>query len=273
MGSVRDQKGTDITSRFVYQTFGSVPASARIEAENLMESLTDIAPRPVIFARLKVHHDEDRTPDQHSVVEATMDVSGEVLRAEAAAATATEAMRIVGNRMERRIQRVAERRQKAEQRPPSTPRGSWRSGDLPTGRPSFYDRPPEERSLVRQKTYSSDQISISEAIFDLEALDYRFFLFTDESDGKPSIVYEDAAGGVAVRKIDGSPPDRANVLLDVRVNETPAPTITVTEAVSRLNMSDMPFVYFQDSDNDLASVLYRRYDGHYGLIVPSNTGL
>lgn len=263
--------GTDITSGIVYQTFGPVPTSARAEADAMMAAIASITPRPVLFAKVKVNKDEERDPDQQFVVQATVDVSGVVLRAQAAAGTATDALRVVGDRMERRVHRLAERRQKAEKRPPSTPRGTWRSGDLPTERPDFYDRPPEERAVVRRKTYSpSDRISVSEALFDMEVLDYRFFLFTDESDGMATIVYEDdERGGVAIRKMDGSRPDESALPPDLRVNETPAPTITVDEAVTRLNMSDMPFVYFRDSEQGQPGVLYRRYDGHYGLIVPS----
>lgn len=272
MGDSRDQISSDITSSIVYQTVGSVPASARAEAETMMAALADLAPRPVLFSKVKVHNDEGRDPDQRSVVQATMDVSGVILRAQAAGSTAVQALRILGNRMERRVNQLAERRQKAEKRPPATPRGTWRSGDLPTGRPEVYDRPPEERTLVRRKTYSpAERISVSEALFDLDVLDYRFFLFTDESDDKASIVYEDDTAGVAMQKVDGSRPDETTIRPDLRVNETPAPTISVDEAISRLDMSDLPFVYFKDADHQRASVVYRRYDGHYGLIVPTTS--
>ena len=267
----RRQQGTDVTHGIVYQTLGPVPSEALTEAETMMAALAEMAPRPVIFAKVKVNHDDDRSPHQRSVVQATMDVSGVVLRAQAAGTTALKALRVVADRMERRLHRLSERRAKADKRPPSTSRGTWRSGDLPTRRPEFYDRPPEERLVVRRKTYSpADRISVSEALFDLDVLDYRFFLFTDEVDDKATIVYEED-GGVAIRKVDGSAPDEPMLRPDVEVNETPAPIIGVDQAISRLNMSDMPFIFFQDKESRLSRVLYRRYDGHYGLIVPSTS--
>jgi ribosome-associated translation inhibitor RaiA len=266
----RDELTTDISSGVAYQTFGSVPTSARDEAERMMAELADIAPRPVIFAKVKVKNDDERDPDQRSVVQGTMDVSGAVVRAQAAGPTATDALRIVGDRLELRLQRLAGKRQRATKRPPSTPAGDWRSSDLPTARPEFYDRPAEERRVVRRKTYSPDDpVSVSEAVFDLDVLDYRFFLFTDEADGKASIVYEHD-DRLAIRKIDGSKPDDASLRPQTEVNETPAPTITVEEAISLLNLSDVSFVLFQDADEKRASVLYRRYDGHYGLIVSTD---
>lgn len=233
----------------------------------MVGALTELAPRPVLYSKVKVQVDEDLDPDERARAEATMDVSGVVLRAEGAAPDPLQAIRVVGNRLERRVNRLAERRQKAEKRPPSTPRGVWKAGDLPTNRPGFYDRPPQERRVVRHKTYSpSDRISISEAVFDLDVLDYRFFLFTDDSGGTASVVYEDDEG-VVLRRADGSSPE-ADIPPSVTVNETPAPRIGLGEAVSRLNLTDMPFIFFVDEVHDEAQVLYRRYDGHYGLIVP-----
>lgn len=268
-GESRDQLTSDISSGVVYETVGSVPSSARAEAEEMMAGLTEFAPRPVLFTKVRVRNDEERDPDQYSVVEGKMDVSGAVVRAQAAGPTANEAMRIVGNKLERRLTRLAGKRQRATKRPPSTPSGECRLGDLPSGRPKFYDRPPEDRMVVRRKTYSSDdRLSVRDALFDLDVLDHRFFLFTDEADETATIVYEEN-NGVTLRKIDGSKPDETGLHPEVRVNRTPAPTISVADAVARLNLSDLPFVFFRDAESRSASALYRRYDGHYGLIVPS----
>jgi ribosome-associated translation inhibitor RaiA len=265
----RHQLATDISSGVVYQTVGFVPTSARDEAERMMADLSDIAPKQVHFAKVKVKNDDHRDPDQRAVVEGILDVSGAVVRAQAAGPTAIEALRKVGQRLERRLHNLAGKRQRATKRPPAIPSGEWRSGDRATDRPEFYDRPPEERTVVRRKTYSpTNEASVSEALFDLDVLDYRFFLFTDVLDDKPSIVYEDG-DELAIRKVDGSRPEDTTLRPDVRVDDTPAPTITVDDAVSHLNVSDSPFIFFRDSDEGQASVLYRRYDGHYGLIVPA----
>jgi ribosome-associated translation inhibitor RaiA len=268
MGDSREQISTDVTSEIIYQTFGPVPASARSEAEAMMSGLTALAPRPVLSAKVKVHDDEERHPGQRALAEAAMDVSGVILRAQTAASTAEEALRAVSERMERRVNQLTDRRQKAERRPP-TSQGTWMGGDVPSRRPEFNDRPAEQRSVIRRKTYPpAERVSVSQALFDLDVLDYRFFLFTDESDDKSSIVYEEE-WGVAIRKVDGSRPDEMTVRPDLRINETPAPKMSVNEAVSHLNSTDEPFAYFEDSALGQASALYRRYDGHYGLIVPS----
>ena len=260
---------TPTRPELAYKTDGPVPDVTRTRAQGMLDKLTDMAPRPILFGRVKAKVDQERDPDEQAIVQASMDVSGKIIRAEASASSIRQAMGIVESRLERRLMRLAERRQDANKRPPSTPAGEWRSGDLPSQRPDYYDRPPEERKVIRRKTFApEDEVSVSEALFDMDVLDYRFFLFTDEADGKPSIVYE-GDDGVALRKIDGSTPPEEEIRVDIRVNEAAAPRIEVDDAIERLNVSDEPFIFFQDDDTDRASVLYRRYDGHYGLVSPS----
>lgn len=266
----REQTSTDISSGLVYQTFGFVPISVRAEAEQMMAQFTDSAPNPVRFAKIKVKNDDQRLPDQQYVVQGTLDVSGTVVRAQAAGRTPKSALRVVSDRLERRLRRLTGERRRATKRPPSTPSGEWRRGDLAIGRPEFNDLSPKQRRVVRRKTYSPvEGLSVAEAMFDMDVLDYRFYIFTDETDGKASIVYEED-DGVAIRKVDGSRPDPRALRPDVSINETPAPTMDVGEAISRLNTSDMPFLFFRDAAQDRPSVLYRRYDGHYGLISASS---
>ncbi len=261
-------EGTPTRTELVYKTDGPVPDASRTRAQDMLEKLADMAPRPIIFGRVKAKVDEERDPDEQAIAQATMDVSGEIIRAEASASTIRQAMGIVESRLERRLTRLAERRQDANKRPPSTPPGEWRSGDLPSDRPDYYNRPMEERQVIRRKTYAPEnEVSVSEALFDLDVLDYRFFLFTDEADNKPSIVYE-TDDGLALRKLDGSAPPEDEVRVDMPVNEAAAPRIAVDDAIQRMNVSDEPFIFFQDDDTGEASVLYRRYDGHYGLVSP-----
>ena len=47
-----------------------------------------------------------------------------------------------------------------------------------------------------------------------------------------------------------------------------APVLRLDEAEERLDVGHEPFVFFVDAASGRGHVLYRRYDGHYGLIVP-----
>ncbi|MFP4074254.1 MAG: sigma 54 modulation/S30EA ribosomal C-terminal domain-containing protein [Actinomycetota bacterium] len=233
-----------------------------------MAYLSEMAPAAVVSTRVKVKHYENRAPDQVSIAQASMDVSGIELRVEAAGATSSSALHAVGERLEKKLAGLADRLGGSDESASPLSGGLLQSED-DSSRPAFHYPPPERRAVVRRKMYSPlDRLSVTEALFNLEALDYRFFLFTDAADDKTSIVYQDL-DGPALRKIDGSRGSGAHVPENIHVNEAEAPSITVADAVSLLNSSDMPFVFFRDRDRGRASVLYRRYDGHYGLLVPS----
>lgn len=235
----------------------------------MMAYLSELAPAPVASTRVKVKHDEDRVPDQISIAQGSMNVSGIELRVEAAGATSSSALQAVGEHLEGKLARLTERWEGDDFDGPSPFLGHPTETDDDSSRPGFHYRPPERRTVVRRKTYSPlDRLSVAEALFNLDALDYRFFVFTDEADDKTTIVYQDL-DGPAVRKVDGSKSIGSHLLGDIHVNEAEASSIAVADAVSLLNSSDMPFVFFRDRDRGRASILYRRYDGHYGLLVPS----
>ena len=44
--------------------------------------------------------------------------------------------------------------------------------------------------------------------------------------------------------------------------------ISIDEAVLMLDEATRPFVVFRDAATDAIAVLYRRPDGHYGLVGP-----
>jgi hypothetical protein len=71
-----------------------------------------------------------------------------------------------------------------------------------------------------------------------------------------------------VRRVDGGEPAQAE-RFGVAVDRTPAQTIDDGEALERLEVSGAPFIFFQRAETGRGAVLYRRYDGHYGLIEPS----
>lgn len=263
-----DLISTDITAGVIYEAYGSVPPSTRKHAEEMMRRLSDMAPEPVRTARVKVKHDEDRGTDEISIAQGSMDFSDISIRVEAAGPTPDAALDAVDERLEDKLARLAGRPEDSGTAAFTSPPGRWRYRGETDVRPTFHYRPPERRTVVRRKTFSPlDRISIAEALFNLDALDYRFYIFSDTTDETTSVVYRDSAGP-ALRRVDGSRPANGSVE-GIHVNEAEAPVITAADAISRLNMSDMTFIFFRDVDRGRSSVLYRRYDGHYGLLVPS----
>jgi putative sigma-54 modulation protein len=66
---------------------------------------------------------------------------------------------------------------------------------------------------------------------------------------------------------DGNPRATGEVRI-VRAGSSPIKPMTAEEAALRMEGSGEEFVVFRDSSSERLSVLYRRRDGDYGLIVP-----
>ncbi|GAA4879345.1 hypothetical protein GCM10023235_69460 [Kitasatospora terrestris] len=97
-------------------------------------------------------------------------------------------------------------------------------------------------------------------MLDMEATGYDFHLFTDATTGQDSAVSRDPATGVHHPAAAGPAPD---------AGDHGAPELAVGQAVERLDLSGLPFVFFTAPATGRGNVLYHRYDGHYGLIVPA----
>jgi hypothetical protein len=110
-----------------------------------------------------------------------------------------------------------------------------------------------------------------EALFEMESMDYDFHLFTDAATGQDSVVYR--AGPTGYRLAQLRPrPESEPVVVPLTVSTVPAAALSLAEAKERLDLTDQPFLFFADSATGRGNVLYHRYDGHYGLITPADTG-
>jgi len=245
------QHSTDITSGLVLHTVGPVPGSARDQVRKLVNRLLEIAPRPVSHAKVKIKSDQDREPAERSLAQATLGVSGTTLRAESAGKDPSGALTGLAARLEEKLAHLGQ------------------SGTAPrhADRPHFVDVDPDQRVIARHKTCSGiEHIDTDEALERLANLDYRFYLFTDIADDKTTMVADAGPEETTIQKIDGSFPDGSE-RPGVRAVVGPPPMRTILDAMGELNETGRDHLFFRDLDGEEPSVLYRRYDGHYGLLV------
>ena len=243
---------------------GPVPSHARETLARALIHVTDAAPRPVLRITASLTRHEDPALDRPVVAKASLDVGGRPVRAHVAAATESEAVNQLESRLHRNLRTLAER-DVAERREGQVPEpGEWRHSDLAPPRPSFFPRPAAERRLVRQKTYASAPMSPEAAAAEMLLLDHDFHVFTDAASGENALVYSRPDGVLALRRQGGSGSYVAPFVIDA----DPVPTIGVEDAIERLNLTDDPFEFFVDASSGRGAVLYRRYDGHYGLVSP-----
>ena len=242
---------------------GPVPPHARETLARALAHVADAAPRPVLRITASLTRHEDPALDRPVVAKATLDVNGRPVRAHVAAATESEAVNLLESRLHRNLRTLAER-DVAERREGQAPEpGEWRHGDLAPQRPSTFPRPAAERRLVRRKTYASAPMTPEAAAAAMLLLDHDFHVFVDEASGEDALVHSRPDGVLALRRRNGSGSYVAPFLLD----SDPVPTIGVDDAIERLNLGDDPFVFFVDVSPGRGAVLYRRYDGHYGLVT------
>lgn len=251
-------------------TDGAITEDERTYALRKLEKVLDDLERPVLHAQLRLYRAADPARERPVLARATVDVDGEPVRAHVAGQTAQEAVDLLEARLRDRLDRVEEQLRTLRRRSPTSPPGEWRHGDLPAPRPPFFPRPVEEREIVRHKTFSPEEATVDEAIYDMEAMDLDFLLFVDLATGDDSLVHRLPGGAYGVVHLNGggaepSPPSAAAVEVDPR----PAPDLSVQEARERLDAGGEPWVFFRDTGTGRCHVLYRRYDGHYGLITPA----
>jgi ribosome-associated translation inhibitor RaiA len=82
-------------------------AGARVYARQKIAHLARYAPRPVLFARIKLERMADPAVERPAVAEATLEVSGHLLRAHAAAGRLEEAVDLLEDRLRQQLEHLS----------------------------------------------------------------------------------------------------------------------------------------------------------------------
>ena len=99
-------------------------------------------------------------------------------------------------------------------------------------------------------------------------LGYDFHLFRDLASGQDAVLERLPDGSFQLTSLDPSPIDRGPTAIALTVAAHPPATATVSDAIALLDAASQPFVFFANATTGRGNVVYRRYDGHYGLITP-----
>jgi ribosome-associated translation inhibitor RaiA len=249
---------------------GRVAAEEIEYARNKIASVSGYTREPIIHADLKIGQADDPALARPARVQANLDVNGKMLRAQVAGPTARAAVDLLYERLRIRLERMDRHWQARRGEQPTPGPHEWRHGSLPEDRPNYFPRPPEQREIIRHKAFELASAMPDEAVFDMEHLDYDFHLFTDLGSGQDAVVYRSGPTGYRLARLhptDGPEPASA---VPITVSTQNAPQLSAAEAIDRLNLSGQPFLLYADAVTGRGRVLYRRYDGHYGLIRPAD---
>jgi ribosome-associated translation inhibitor RaiA len=253
----------------VVQARGAVSEAERAYARDKIERVERVAPAPVRFARVDLTVHADPARERPAFAKAELDIDGRIVRAHVAAPTLREAIDQLEVRLRDRVERFAHRREAEHLRHRDAGPQEWRHGGETTPRRPYFPRPVAERELVRHKTYAVGSTTPADAVADLELLDHDFYLFTNVATGEDNVV---------ARSDDGSyelfEPSATGTLEDttppIRRSAVRPPSLELDGARELLDVGELPFVFFIEPQTRRGRVIYRRYDGHYGLIVPSD---
>jgi len=250
-------------------THGQLPG-AEDYARTKIGELGHLTHEPVLDAHVKLSEHGDPAVARRVLAQANLDVNGRLVRAQVEGSTAREAIDRLEARLRHRLERSAEHWEAKRGGLPRPAAHEWRHQSEPAHRPDYFPRPESDRHIMRHKSYSLPNSTVEEAADEMEALDYGFHLFTEEGTGQDSVLYREGPTEYRLAQVNPEFVDKlAPFEMPLTISPQPAPRLTVDEAIERIGLLGLPFLFFVDAARDRGSVLYHRYDGHYGLIAPA----
>jgi ribosome-associated translation inhibitor RaiA len=250
-------------------THGRLPGVDRY-ARDKIGALVRRTHQQVLHAHVRVSEHADPAVVCPVVAQANLDVNGRLVRAQAQGMTARAAIDVLEMRLRRQLERLAQHTDTGRSRVPVSGLHEWRHGAEPTLRPRFFPRPLDQRRIIRRKSFTLWPCSVDEAALEMELLDYDFHLFNEEGTKQASVLYRSGPTGYRLAQVKPTSRDElASFDLPLTVSSQPAPRLTFKRAAERLGFLGQPFLFFIEVAEGRAFVLYRRYDGHYGLISPA----
>jgi ribosome-associated translation inhibitor RaiA len=250
------------------ETHGKVPDSSPELAAAKVGSLLRIAAEPVLGARVMLAVAADPAVARPAVAQVTVDMNGRIIRAQAAEQAMRAAIEQMAARLRVRLNRAARNWAARRGTLPTGEPGEWRHQSIPAHHPAYFPRPSEDRAVVRRASYAARAETPDEAAAELDLLDYDFHLFTERSTGQDSVIYR-ITGGYRLAMAHPRPVRLGPVPARITVSTRPAPRLPVEEATERLEAMGQPFLFFADTRTGRGSLIYHRYDGHYGLVLPA----
>jgi ribosome-associated translation inhibitor RaiA len=248
---------------------GDVPSGTAEYAQAKIATAARHVREPVLHARARITVHPNPAARRPVVAEANLDINGTPVRAQVDAPTAREAVDLLEARLRRRLDRLVRHWEAKRSRTPVDEPNRWRHKTEHGNRPTEIPREPSERRIIRHKSFTSAPTTIDDAAFEMDTMDYDFHLFTEAGSGQDSVIYRAGPTGLRVAQVDPAQGQPSSFSAPATISAQPAPLLSVDEAAEQLNLRGLPFLFYLDAEHARGCVLYRRYDGHYGLISPA----
>ncbi|MEM8748015.1 MAG: hypothetical protein AAGF91_15045 [Actinomycetota bacterium] len=226
-------------------------------------ALADID-RPVRRCVIRLEHRTDPHHVRRAVARLSVDLDGRRVQSHAEDESVDQAATTAANKLHERLRKLVDKVQDARRHGDRlTSLDEDQRAHVPT-----VERDDSEREVVARHHQGPPDATLDEAAFDLDALGYRFHVFVDVSSGDDALVRYDESDELVVQFASG-PPDTYGqdpVAVSVRLDERPAPELDLVSAREMLHVGEIDHVFFRDTATGRGAILYRRYDGHDGLV-------
>lgn len=259
---------TELPVGITVVTDGDVADGDVAYALHRLEPVVNRVDEPVLFCRVKLALAPDPARPRPAKAQILVDIRGDLVRAQVVGDTMPQAVDLLKDRLRDKLNHRQQRRRALRRRPDISENGTWRHGDLPTTRPDYYDRPLDERQIVRRKAFAIESLSPDEAIFDMDQLDHSFYLFTDLASNLDAMVEQLDDGTYLLTRLEPVDLDPGPVAAPIEIASVTPPRLDPEEAARRLEATGDRQLFFADRHTGRGCIVYHRYDGHYGLITP-----
>jgi ribosome-associated translation inhibitor RaiA len=239
-------------------TRGPVPQRDREQVVEKVRALCEVGHEPVLAAVVNLKVRDRAGHELPAIAEASLDMNGTPVRAHATGMSVREAVDQLLLRLTRRLRSRRERLEDRHHDP--EPR---------SGHAGYSVIPADEREVVRHKSLAMHPMGVEEAADEMDQLDHGFFLYLDADHDLDRVVYRNGDGDGGLHVLPAVPGE--DLPGDTRPPILPSTQVMshlpLEEAEALLDETDDPFVFFAFPGSDRGQVLYRRFDGHYGLIT------
>jgi len=250
---------------------GSVSEEDKRLARERLSRLDRFVPDPVLAAQVMLRDERNPSLERPARAEAELDVNGRLVCGRVAAPTMPQAIADLDAALTRQLKDFVERRERRQRQASQPEPGQWRHGSWSAPRPSYFQRPPDERELVRRKTFAVRPLQPPQAVTEMLDLDHDFYLFHDASTDIDAVVYRRDDGYVGLIEPPGAQrPEGASMEGIVSETSRFGEPIALEAAIAEMNVLSHRFMFFLDAGTGRGNVIYMRYDGHYGLIEPAD---
>jgi hypothetical protein len=219
-----------------------------------------------VRVRLSVH--ADPAVPRPVVAQANLDLNGRHIRTQVGGRTARDAVDALHDGLCAKLSQMAPDRPAPADDRWSARRHEWSRHMTSGHRPDYFPRPIGERQVMRHKEVTLSTRTVDQAASDMDLLDYDFHLFTEAGSSQDSLLRW-AGTDLRLAQAEPTPHLVTPGSLPVDIGSQPPPRLNLPDAVHRLDLSAQPFLFYVDTQQGRGCLLYRRYDGHYGLIVPA----